>query len=106
MPKYLLQASYTAEGLQGLMKDGAPGRKAAVTKAIKALGGKLEAIYFSFGTDDVVVIADLPGNAVAAAISIAVGATGLVRGHTTPLLTVEEADKAIAIKSAYRGPGR
>lgn len=106
MPKYLLQASYTSDGLKGLMKDTASGRKAAVTKAIKAMGGKLEALYFSFGTDDVVVIADLPSNAVAAAMSIAVGATGLVRGHTTPLLTVEEADKAIAMKSAYRAPGK
>ena len=59
MPKYLVQASYTTEGLKGLQKDKASGRKGAVSKAIEGLGGKLEAIYFAFGADDVVVIFDL-----------------------------------------------
>ena len=40
MPKYLLEASYSAEGLHGLIKDTASGRKAAVQKAVKAAGGK------------------------------------------------------------------
>ena len=41
MPKYLVQASYTAEGLKGLQKDKASGRKEAVSKAIEGLGGSL-----------------------------------------------------------------
>ena len=45
MPKYLVQASYTGEGLTGLQKDKATGRKDAVTKAVEGLGGKLECIY-------------------------------------------------------------
>jgi uncharacterized protein with GYD domain len=52
MPKYLVQASYTAEGLKGLRKDKASGRKAAVTEAMEALGGKLESLYFAFGEHD------------------------------------------------------
>lgn len=32
MPKYLIQATYTADGLKGLVKDTASGRKAAITK--------------------------------------------------------------------------
>ena len=105
MPKYLLQATYTSEGLLGLMKDKASGRKAAVQKAVKSLGGKLEAFYLSFGDNDVVLIADLPDNASAAAISLAAGASGLVHLRTTSILTPEEADKAIKIKSKYRAPG-
>lgn len=105
MPKYLFEASYTSEGLQGVIKDTASGRKAAVQKACKSLGGKLEAFYFSFGDNDVVLIADLPDNASAAAVSLAAGASGLVHLRTTPLLTTEEADKAIKIKSKYRAPG-
>ena len=105
MPKYLFEASYSAEGLQGVIKDKASGRKAAVQKAIKSLGGKLEAFYFSFGDNDVVLIADLPDNASAAAVSLAAGGSGLVHLRTTPLLTPEEADKAIKIKSKYRAPG-
>ena len=47
MPKYLVRASYTAEGLKGLQKDKASGRKAAVSKVLESLGGKLECIYFA-----------------------------------------------------------
>ena len=39
MPKYLIQASYTADGIQGLLKDGGSKRRAAAEQAIKGLGG-------------------------------------------------------------------
>ena len=42
MPKYLMQASYTGQGLQGLAKDGARKRRDAVQKATEQIGGKLE----------------------------------------------------------------
>ena len=105
MPKYLLEVSYSPEGLQGVMKDSASGRKAAVQKMVKAAGGKLEAFYYSFGDNDVVAIAELPDNTVAASLSLALGASGLVHGRTTPLLSVEEMDKAIKIKTKYQAPG-
>ena len=105
MPKYLVHARYTAEGLRGLIKDTASGRKAAVQKALKGLGGKLESMYYCFGKDDVILITDLPDNTAAAAMSIAVGASGLVDLQVTPLLTIEEIDKAVTLKSAYRAPG-
>ncbi len=105
MPKYLIQASYTPEGLQGLAKDTASGRKAAVQAAIKSIKGKVESMYFTFGADDVVIIADLPDNVAAAAVSLSAGASGLVNLRTTPLLTVEEVDQALALPSRYRAPG-
>jgi uncharacterized protein with GYD domain len=107
MPKYLVRASYTAEGLKGLQRDKASGRKAAVTQAVESLGGKLESIYFAFGEDDVFVIFDLPDNIAAARLGIAVGASGLVRTKTTVLLTVEEADQALGAPDiGFRAPGR
>jgi len=106
MAKYMIQASYTAEGLQGLMKDKASGRQAAVTKMLKSVGGKLDAIYYCFGDYDVVVIADAPDNVTAAAVSLTACASGLVRIKTTPLLTVKETDAALAKSPAYRGPGQ
>ena len=105
MPKYLLEASYSAEGLHGVIHGTASGRQAAVQKAVKAAGGKLEVFYFSFGDNDVVAIADLPDNIAAAALSLAVGSSGLVHARTTPLLTVEEVDKAIKSKAKYKAPG-
>ena len=105
MPKYLVQASYTPEGLQGLAKDTASGRKAAVQAAVKSIKGKVECMYFAFGAEDVVIIIDAPDNVAAAAVSLSASATGLVRLKTTPLLTVDEIDQALALPSKYRAPG-
>jgi len=105
MPKYLIEGSYTAEGLQGLKKDKASGRRAAVVKAVESLEGKVEAFYFSMGERDVVLIVDMPDAVGVAAMSLAVSATGLVRVRTTPLLGVEEIDRALDKKITYRAPG-
>jgi uncharacterized protein with GYD domain len=106
MPKYLLQASYTTEGIQGLVGDSASGRRADVQTAVKALGGRVEAFYYAFGADDVIIILDLPNNVTAAAVGLNTAGTGAVRIRTTPLLTVEEVDKALEIKMQYRAPGQ
>jgi uncharacterized protein with GYD domain len=106
MPKYMIEASYTAQGLKGLQKDKSSGRKAAVSKAVDALGGKLDAYYFALGERDVVAILDLPDAVSATALALAVSATGLVRTKTTVLLTVEETDRALQKKIAYRAPGK
>ena len=106
MPKCLIQGRYTAEGLRGLAKDKASGRKAAVQAAVKNLKGKVESFYFAFGSDDVVLIVEAPDNIAAAALSTSVGLSGLVSIRTTPLLTVEEFDKALALPSKYRAPGQ
>ena len=106
MPKYLIQASYTTEGIQGLVKDSASGRRADVQSAVKALGGKVDAFYFAFGADDVVIILDLPDNVTAAAVGLTTSGSGAVRVRTTPLLTVEDIDKALEVKMQYRAPGK
>jgi len=36
MAKYLVQATYSAEGIKGVIKDKASGRKAAIEKALRA----------------------------------------------------------------------
>ena len=77
MSKYLLQASYSADGLKGLMKDKASGRKAAVERLFASVGGKLESVYYCFGDNDVVLIADVPDDAAMAAASINACYTGL-----------------------------
>jgi uncharacterized protein with GYD domain len=106
MAKFLLQASYTAEGLKGLMKDKGSGRRAAVEAAVKSVGGTIESIYFTFGSDDVILIMDMPDNATAAAMSLAAAASGAVRTRTTPLLTVEDVDRALSMKTKYKAPGK
>ncbi|MFN8006367.1 MAG: GYD domain-containing protein [Terriglobia bacterium] len=105
MPKYLCQASYTAEGTKGLLKEGGSKRKAVVEQTINAAGGKLEAFYFAFGDTDVYLIVDAPDQATVAAISLAVNATGAVTIKTTPLLTPEEVDQAVKKTVKYHAPG-
>jgi len=105
MPKFLVEAAYTAEGLRGLHKDKASGRKQAVIKAVESLDGRVEAFYFAMGKRDVIVIAELPDSISAAALSLAVSASGLVRIATTALLGVEDIDRALAKNLTYRAPG-
>jgi uncharacterized protein with GYD domain len=106
MPKYLIQARYTAEGLKGLAKDKGSGRKAALQNAMKSVKGKVESFYFALGQDDVVAIIEAPDNIAAAALSLNVGSTGLVNIRTTALLTADEVDQALALPSRYRAPGQ
>ena len=106
MPKYLITASYSAEGLQGLQKDKASGRILAATAAIEGLGGKVECLYFALGEDDIYGIVELPDHVTAAAAGIAASATGLIRTQTTVLMTAEEVDQALAKRVSYRAPDR
>ena len=105
MPKYLLQGSYTVEGLKGLLKEGGSSRRAAVEQLLQGMGGKLEAFYYTLGDDDVFVIAELPDNVSATAVSLAINATGAVKIKTTVLITPEEVDQATKKTVAYRPPG-
>lgn len=106
MPKYLIQASYTAEGAKGVLKEGGSQRRATVEKMFKSVGAKVEAFYYSLGEHDVYVILDAPDNVTVAAMSMAVNATGLVRLHTTVLMSTEEIDAATKKQVEYRAPGR
>ncbi len=105
MPKFLIEASYTAEGMRGLTKDKASGRRSAAEKAVASVGGKLESFYFVFGERDALIVCDLPDNISAASLSFAVAASGLIKPKTTPLLTIEEVDKALGKSVTFRGPG-
>ena len=105
MPKFLITGSYTAEGAKGLMKEGGSSRRAAVQKALDAVGGKLEAFYFAFGKDDAYVIVDVPDNASIIAVSLAVNASGVVRVSTTPLISPDDLDAASKKSIGYRAPG-
>jgi uncharacterized protein with GYD domain len=106
MAKYLVQANYVGEGIKGLLKDGGTGRRAAVEKLIGSVGGKVEAFYYAFGDTDLFVIADIPDNVTAAALSLTVNAVGAATAKITVLLTAEEVDAAAKKTPNYRPPGQ
>jgi uncharacterized protein with GYD domain len=53
LSEYLFEASYTAEGVNGLEKEQGTSRQEAVKKRLQELGGTLECMYFPFGDVDV-----------------------------------------------------
>jgi len=105
MPKYLLEASYTTEGVKGVADKGGSARRDAVQHLFESSGGTLEAFYFAFGETDVYLIVDVPDAAAAAALSMTTTSTGAVRVKTTVLITPEEMDEAKTRGVEYRAPG-
>jgi uncharacterized protein with GYD domain len=105
MPKYLLQISYTLDGVKGVVAKGGSARRAAGQAAAESVGGTLDSIYFAFGDTDVFAIADLPDNAAAAALALSVSASGGATVRTVVLLTPEEIDAATSQKVQYTPPG-
>lgn len=105
MAKFMVKAKYNADGARALMKEGGSGRVAAVTKATKAIGGKVESFYFAYGGDDAFVIVDVPDEASALALSLAVNASGSVTLELVSLITPKQMDEAAKITVKYRAPG-
>ena len=106
MPKYLVQANYTNAGVKGVLKEGGSARRAAVEKAFASVGGKMEAFYYAFGDTDLFVIADVPDNVSAAALSLTTNAPGTASVKVTVLLTPEDIDAATKKSINYRPPGK
>ena len=106
MPKYLLKASYTAEGVRGVMKEGGTKREAAARALVESLGGKVESFYFCHGDADAVVICDFPDIASALAGVMAVNASGAVVASTTQLISAADVDAAAKKTGKYRAPGQ
>jgi uncharacterized protein with GYD domain len=86
------------------MKSGGTARREAVQQAVESVGGRSEVQYFALGEHDAFVIAVLPDHVSAAAISLAVTATGAARTKTTALLTPEEVDQAVKKTVKYEPP--
>src|SRR5687768_5595885 len=105
MAKYLVKASYSAQGTKGLLKEGDSSRRAMVQKVVEGMGGRLEAFYFTFGEPDAFVILEVPDVTSVVALSLTVNATGAVHVSTTPLITPEEVDQASKKSVGYRAPG-
>jgi uncharacterized protein with GYD domain len=105
MPKFLVEASYTLDGVKGVQRAGGSARRDAVAAVAESVGGRLESFHFGFGDRDAYVILDLPDNESAAAVALAVNASGGATARTIVLLTPEEVDAAAKRSVDYRPPG-
>ena len=105
MPKFLIEASYTLDGVKGVQSAGGSSRRDAVAQVAESVGGEMECFYFAFGDADAFVIVDLPDNESAAAVALTVNAAGGATVKTTVLLTPEDVDVAAQRSVDYRPPG-
>jgi uncharacterized protein with GYD domain len=105
MPKYLVDATYTRDGVAGVLAAGGSSRRDAIAEMAAGMGGELECFYFAFGERDAVVIFDAPDNEAAAAVAMAVNASGGAVVKTTVLLTPDQVDEASRRTVEYRPPG-
>ena len=102
--KFLILASYSADGAKGVLKtsSGTARRKATETM-ITELGGKMESYYYT-GNCDAYVTCELPDAAAAAAIALTIKASGMGAVTITALLAAEEVDRATKLAVKYANP--
>ena len=108
MPRYLYQASYTQQGLAGLVSS--PEDRSGVVNALaESVGGKVISFDYCFGDYDVVLILEMPDDGTMASVAMAVGATGSITNTRTTVLIPAAGGFAAAQKAkdaTYRAPGQ
>ena len=107
MALFLTRFSYTTDAKKALLKE-PQDRSAAAREVADSLGGKLVGFWFAFGEFDGVFLMEAADNATAAAVGMAVGASGALSNiETTVLLDMNEAQDAMrkAAAATYRPPG-
>ncbi len=100
MPKYIAFFSYTGAAGRAMI-DKPSDRSAAAKALIESLGGKQESFYWMQGHHDGFFIAELPDGVSAAALALAVGATGAVEGIETHQI-YSGAEQATIMKQAKK----
>jgi uncharacterized protein with GYD domain len=106
MAKYLIKASYSPEGMKGVMAKGGTARVDAIEKLVAGVGGSMESFYFAFGSDDVFIVIDAPSHEAMAAVAGTVTSSGVLSSYeTVVLLSAEQLDAASNLEVNYAPPG-
>lgn len=95
MPKYKFDVSYTNKGVNGLLQVGGSHREQAVRELLSSVGGELESFYYAFGGDDAYIIAELPDEVAAGAVSLRISAAGTAAVKTTVLIEPATMDEIV-----------
>ena len=107
MAKFMFKGQYLQAGVQGTLREGFAAREAYIRQITQAAGGKVEAFYWAYGEDDVILIVDYPNNIAAAAFSVAASGGGAIKAiKTTPLISIEDGTEIMrmAAESGYSPP--
>jgi uncharacterized protein with GYD domain len=106
LPTYLSRFSYTADATKALLNQ-PQDRSVAAREVADSVGAKLLGFWYAFGEFDGVFLLEAPDSASAAAVGMAVGASGALSNlETTVLLDMDEAQEAMrkAAAVSYRAP--
>ena len=104
-PNISCKAPIHDQGLKGLLNEGGSKRRAVVEQLATEMGGNLEAFYFAFGSDDFVIIIDLPSDIDMTATAIVAQASGTVKSRVTVLVTPGGYGPSGAKKSQFSPAG-
>ena len=110
MPLFITYASYSSSGAKGLV-DKPSDRSAVIKSMVEKAGGKYIAMYFTTGSNDVVLITEVADGSDAVALGMAVAASGSIsKVETVRAWTPSEfktiAEKAAKAAGTYTPPGR
>jgi uncharacterized protein with GYD domain len=104
MRRYLVQAVLTSEGLKNFRTQPPTALKAGITRFLDSVGGRLESWYFDYSEGTAYSIIYYPSEISAATAQLMTNSSGFARVTLKPLLSAEEADKAMAMLPAIRAP--
>lgn len=106
MPLYITRGNYSSQTVKNLMAK-PEDRAEAVGKLFSAIGGKLHALYFTFGEYDFLLIAEAPNEKDMAAALLAAAGTGSVANlNTTVALTTADMKNVFAKAGSMAGQFR
>lgn len=94
MPTYLVKVSYTEDGTESVLEEGATSRREKLRHYTEKLGGTLKSLYYALGEHDAYAIVEFPDKKNMAVASMLTKASGGGTCSATVLLTPEEVDEA------------
>ena len=107
---FITYASYSHSGVKGIVDK--PSDRSSVIKAlVEKAGGKFIAMYFTTGSNGVMLVTEAADGSDAVAVGMAVAASGsLSKIETVRAFTPSEfkgiAEKAAKVTGAYTPPGK
>ena len=95
MQFYLTRGKVSKDTMDALVQR-PQDRMLTMTRVLQDIGGRMHYYFFCFGEYDIILLYELPDNVTAAALAMALTASGsVIEVDTTVLLTMEDAVEAM-----------
>lgn len=106
--KFIALGKYSAEGLNGFVKNPTEDRQQVIAGLMAKAGGSLENLYLTRGEYDIVAIGEAPDFNTIAAIKMLIIATGALSEMIVlePVDFNQSATIAASLAGTYKAPGK